>query len=300
MEIMNMKIIIWMILSLLIAISVNAQSEIPQKITTNLVLKQQAKPYTSTGFTVEKGATLTIMPGAKITMALPKEVKSFQVEYAHPNININGTLIIGAKGSGKSAPVVFDGSAPRLFFNDAILDINNWDITAAKYQFSGNNNGSFNNVNFFIKQSSVLSVAPSVFTITVPKTGNLSFNDCLIENQGVDIITTDFPNDLDRLTIIKCAITSKIKNGKLSQHFMPITMFAYGTKCDCHIGVTFKAFDWPLKKPLSTEWFISNESTRKTTSESAKSLKGFSLKLATKPFTDHKQEAEPPPKDEKK
>jgi hypothetical protein len=207
-------------------------------------------------------------------------------------------LIIG--GKGKTAPVVFDGSSPRLFFKDSKLEINNWNVVAAKYEFTGENTGSFNKVNFYIQQSSVASVASAVFTVTVPKTGNLSFTDCLIDDQGIDILTADFPNDIDRLSFFKCSFTSKLKDDKLSQHFMPITMFAYGTKCDCHVDITFKAFDWQLKKPISTEWFISDERSRKTTADSAGALKGFTLKLATKQFTEFKQEVAPPAKDAKK
>lgn len=295
-----MKFIWWAIFSSILFVSVNAENEIPEKITTDLVLKPQAKPYTSTGFTLEKGATLTILPGAKITMSLPKGVQDFQKAYAHPNININGTLIIGSKGNGKTTPVVFDGSTPRMFFKDAKVEVNNWNIVAAKYEFTGENNGSFNKVNFYIQQPTVPSVASSVFIVTVPKTGSLSFTDCLIDDQGVEILTSDFPNDVDRLSFLKCSFTSKLKNDKLSQHFMPITMFAYGTKCDCHVDITFKAFDWQLKKPISTEWFINDEKSRKTTADSASTLKGFTLKLSTKQFTEFKQETAPPVKDGKK
>jgi len=295
-----MKTIWFLLLTFLLFMSAPSQNQIPDKITSDLVLKPQAKPYTSTGFTLEKGATLTILPGVKIMMSLPKDVQSFQVAYARPSININGTLVIGTKGAAKAAPVVLEGSPPRITFNDAKLDVNNCNILASKYEFKGENSGTFSNVNFFIEHSPVLSVKSSVFTVSVPKTGSLSFLNCLIDDQGIAVNSDDFPNDIDRLNFTKCAFTSKVKNGKLSQHFMPITMFAYGNKCDCHVEISYKAFNWPLKKALATEWFISDERARKTTADSAKSLNGFSLKLANKPLTQFKQEVAPPVKDDKK
>lgn len=270
--------------------SIFAQNKIPEIITTDLVLKPTAKPYESTGFVVEKGASLTILPGTKINNSPGKETKGYCY------IVINGTLNIGAKGATKSNPVVFEGICPWISFNSAKIEINGWNVTAARYQFHGDNSGTIRNVNFYRDPRGI----PYTFNLTVPTTANLLITDCLIEDQGIDINTKNFPNDLDKLTITKCAFTTRIDGKKLRRHYMPITIFAYGTKCDSYIEIEFKAFDWPLKKALINEWYISDARTRKTTEESAKSLKSFSLKLPAKPITNYKQEELPPVKEEKK
>lgn len=271
------------------------QNKIPESIKTNLVLKPSPKPYESTGFVVEKGVTLTIMPGTKIKMSIKAGEKA-----NFPIIDINGTLKLGASGSGKGSPVVFEGTSPMFRFNSAILEIKGLEADVYCVRFFGNNNGYVKDCKFL---SDRIPNHNYSFLITVPKTGNLLFQDCLIENQSIDLQTDDFPNDLDNLSITKCAFTTKINamgKKKYYQNFTPQILFAYGTKCDIYIDVKFKAFDWVLKKPVVTEWFFHDELKRKTTEDSVKLAKGFSMKLPAKAFTNFKQEELPPEKEEKK
>ena len=81
---------------------------------------------------------------------------------------------------------------------------------------------------------------------------------------------------------------------------LSIFAFAYGTKCDSYIEVEFKAFNWELKTPLVTEWYMEDEHNKKTLDSSAKLLKGYALKLGAKKFTSVKQEVKPVEKVEKK
>ena len=81
---------------------------------------------------------------------------------------------------------------------------------------------------------------------------------------------------------------------------MPTLIFAYGSKCDSYIAVEFKAFNWELKKPIITEWYIDDENIKKTLDGSAKTLKTFSLKLENKKFTKFVQTPKPAVKEEKK
>lgn len=277
------------------AVTLSAQSKIPESIKSDLTLKPQAKPYESTGFVVEKGATLTIMPGTKIKMSIKAGEK---VNF--PIVDINGTLKVGAKGTAKSTPVVFEGSEPMFRFNDAVLEINGMEVNNYCIRFFGDNSGYVNNCSFI---RTVDHNSNYDFVFTVPKKGNLSFNNCLIENQGIDLKSSDFPSDVPNLTITNCAFTTKINkyNGKkLAQHFVPINLFAYGTKCDFYLDIEFKAFDWEFKKPHATEWYFGDERIRKTIEESVKPNKTFSMKFPTKAFTTYKQVEVPAEKDKDK
>lgn len=285
-----MKVILIFLGCLAAHISVLSQNVIPEKISVDLVLKPQAKPYETKGFIVEKGATLTLMPGVKINFIPDNDPKN------NCNMIIEGGIVIGAKGNAKSAPVSFTGVSPWIFFKSAKIEINGWEVTAVRYQFFGDNTGTIKNVNFFRNQKAI----PYTFNLTVPDKGNLTISDCLIEDQGLDINTKNFPNDMENLSITRCAFTSRLNGKKLRKHFMPTTFFAYSTKCDTYLDFEFKAFDWVLKKPVANECFIGNENIRKTTEDSIKTLKNFSLKLPAKPFTNFKQEEVPPEKEEKK
>ena len=278
--------------------SAYAQSKLPEKITADLVLKPQAKPYTSTGFTVEKGATLTISPGTKINFsAKPGDKAKYAV------VTIKGSLVIGTKGAENSKAVIFETTeninlGPWLIFTDAVIDINGLELVNGHTKIDGNTTGTIKN-STFSQGSNSYKYAVS---ITVPKKGTLTIQNCLIENQGIELTNPDFPNDLDKLVINKCAFTTKWSpsNKKFQQFFMPMTIFAYGTQCDIYTDIQFKAFDWVLKKPLVTEWHIGDERLRKITEDSVKPCKTFSMKFPVKPFTNFKQEESPLVKDEKK
>lgn len=284
---------IWLVIILHLAyISIYSQNKIPDRITTDLVLKPLAKPYESTGFVVEEGATLTILAGTKVNFSSKPDPKD------NLNVTIQGSLIIGTKGNAKSTPVEFTGVSPWYFFKSAKLEINGWNVTAARFQFHGDNNGSIKYVNFLRNPKGIAYT----FNLSVPKTGKLTIMDCLIEDQGLDLNTSDFPNDLDRLTLARIAFTSKVhaQGKRLNKHYIPITALAYGTNCDCYIDITFKAFNWDLKKALKTEWYIADEVARKTTEDSAKPLKSFAIKLSTKALTQYKQVEDPEKITEKK
>lgn len=272
------------------------QSKIPDAIKSDLTLKPTPKPYESTGFTVEKGITLTILPGTKINMSAKPGDKN-----AFPVINVYGTIVIGTKGAENSKPVTIDCTnidhGPWLLFNDATIEINGLDLINGHTKFTGNNNGTLKNCNF--TQSNKSYMYP--FQVTVPPKGKLTLQNCLIENQGLELIAPDFPNDIDRFVLNKCAFTTKWipAEKKFKQFYFPMKGFAYGTQCDCYTDIEFKAFDWDLKKKLETEWHIGNERLRKTTEDALKLSKVFSMKLPSKPFTSFKQD-EMPAKEEKK
>lgn len=277
---------VWFVIILhLTYISIYCQNKIPDRITTDLVLKPLPKPYESTGFVVEEGITLTIMAGTKIKFNSKPDPKD------NVNVTIQGSLIIGTKGNSKSTPVEFSGVSPWYFFKGAKLEINGWNVTGSRFQFQGDNSGNIKNVNFLRNPKGIAYT----FNLSAPKTGNLTITDCLIEDQGLDLNTSDFPNDLDRLTLSRVAFTSKVhaQGKRLNKHYMPITALAYGTNCDCYIDITFKAFNWELKKALKTEWYIADENARKITEDSAKPLKSFAIKLSTKAFTPYKQVEDP-------
>ena len=117
-----MKVLLILIGCLAAHITVFSQNVIPEKISVDLVLKPQAKPYESMGFDVEKGATLTILPGTKINMSAKPGDKN-----AFPVINVYGKIIIGTKGAENSKPVIIEcknsDHGPWLLFNDATIEI---------------------------------------------------------------------------------------------------------------------------------------------------------------------------------
>ena len=276
--------------------SVNAQSNLPESIKANLVLKPQANPFTSTGFTVEQGATLTILPGTKI-------IFKPSLAYKGAIITIKGSLVIGAKDANNSKPVVFESSeniifGPCLLITDAKLDINGLELVNGQTKIDGNTTGFIKNSTF----SGVYNAYMYPFAITVPQKGTLTLQNCLIENQGIQLSNPDFPNDLDRLILNKCAFTTKwsASSQKFSKFLIPTTIFAYGTQCDIYTDIQFKAFDWVLKKPVTNEWYIGDERIKKITEDSVKFCKTFSMKCSAKPFTNFKQEEPKIVKDEKK
>lgn len=280
---------------IIFSIKVFGQNTIPESIKDELTLKPSAKPYETTGFTVEAGATLTILPGTKIT--------TFSGKDKYCNINIKGTLVIGDKGSTKSKPVVIEGYSPWLKFENAKVEINSLQIKAVNVQFQGDNSGTISNSNFYRDQLAI----PYPMIIAVPTKGNLTISDCLIEDQGLDIKPKNFPNDLANLTITKCAFTYTPQQNKDSFFYkkcsLNIFAFAYATKCDTYAGITFTPFDWKLENSLATEWYIENAELKKSVENSTKSIEKYSLKLESKPFTSFKQAPEPPkqkPKEAKK
>ena len=285
-----MKAELLCLILLCLNINVFSQSKIPESIKEDLVLKPMAKPYESTGFTVEKGATLTILPGTKINISYkPDNLNKYSVNY------IFGTLIIGQKGAANSKPVVISSvevdRGPWFIYRNAKVDINGLEFVNGYTGIEGNTTGSIKDSIF----SQGLKSYMYALSVEVPKTGNLTFQNCLIENQGIKIETKDFPNDIANFTLNKCAFTTKVLPGtnKFRQFFIPMLVFAYGTQCDLYADIEFKAMDWVFKKPLVTEWFVYDERLRKITEDSAKSSKIFSMKLAKKGFTNYKQEELP-------
>ena len=268
-----------------------SQAKIPESIAKDLILRPSPKPYESTGFSLEKGVTLTILPGTVINFSQDTARKGF--------IEINGTLNIGDKGAAGSKPVKFEGAIGEIHFKDAKIDINGWEPALTRYQFHGDNSGTIRNSKLLRCEKTI----PYSLYIQVPKKDSLVFTNCLIEDQDVEIITTDFPNDLSRLSFTGCAFTFRVVADKgyyYKIHTLPTLIFAYGTKCDSYIAVEFKAFNWELKKPIITEWYIDDENIKKTLDGSAKTLKTFSLKLVNKKFTKFVQAPKPEVKDEKK
>lgn len=271
--------------------SIFSQGRLPESIKTDLTLKASAKPYESYGFTIEKGVTLTLLSGAKIKLSVkPGEKANYTV------ININGTLkVVG----GTKPTVMLEGNSV-LVFSSATVDLAGLEGDVQAVRFFGNTTGIVKNCIFHGSKSGDSNYN---YEFTVPKKGSLIFQDCLFEGRGVEMHTEDLPNELDNLSFAKCAFTTiKDPNNpkKLKQFFMPITIFAFGTKCDTYLDIEFKAFNWELKKTLANEWFVSDEGRRKTSLESAKANKKLDMKFPEKAFTSFVQEAVPVEKDDKK
>lgn len=275
---------------LTITTNIFGQAKIPNSIKTDLTLKPLPKPYESSGFIVEKGATLTILPGTVITIKTIKGTDSV--------LRINGSLIIGNKGQASGKPVIINGDSPAIVFRNAKIDINGLDMNAPQVLFEENSTGIIQNCKFLTGPSGVFYK----MAVSVPTTGNLTIKDCLIEDKNLEIISSNFPDDLDKFILNKCAFTTiwSEKDKRFNLHLMAMTAFAYGTQCDCYINIEFKAFDWALKKKLSTEWYIKDEVHKKNIESSVKSLKTFELKLGMKPYTNYKQAPIPIEKDDKK
>jgi hypothetical protein len=282
-----MKVQLFILIFLFAALSLFSQNKIPDSIKGELTLKPTAKPYESSGFTVEKGATLTILPGTKINLSAGAD--------KYCNIVIKGTIKIGDKGPAKCKPVVFEGYSPWIKFDGAIIEINSLNVTLVNCQFVGDNTGILCNTNLYRNQLAI----PYPFIVCVPSKGNLTITDCLIEDQGMEVRPNKFPDDIANLTITKCAFTYTLHQNKDSYFYKKcntnIYVFAYGTKCDSYADILFTAFDWKIINSISTEWYIESPDLRKTLDGSAKAVSGFSLKLETKPLTGFKQALLPPP-----
>lgn len=266
-----------------------AQSKLPDTISKDLTLK--AASYESNGFTLEKGATLTLQSGTKIKFSIKPGDKA---NYA--SVMIKGTLKING---GAKPSVQFDGN-PVIVLSDAKVDWTGLEGNVQTVRFFGSTTGSIKNCIFHGSKSGDSNYN---FEFTVPKEPSLTFQDCLFEARGVEIHSSDFPNDVNNLAFNKCAFTSVLNpqgGKKLKQFFVPITLFYYGTKCDTYLDIEFKAFNAEFKKPFTNEWFIADEHKRKTTEDSVKSNKTFALKLPSKAFTTYKQEEVPEEKDDKK
>lgn len=276
-----MKIFSTFLICLLAQVSIFGQNTIPTSIKGELILKPSAKPYESNGFTVEKDATLTILPGTKIKLAAGAD--------KYCNIVFKGTIIIGDKWPNKCKPVIFEGYSPWVKFEGAKIQINSLQATLVNCQFQGDNSGIFCNSNIYRDQLAI----PYPFIVAVPSNGNLTITDCLFEDQGIEVNPKNFPDDLPNLTITKCAFTYTLQQNKDSYFYkkcnINIFAFIYGTKCDSSSDIKFTPFDWKLKESIATEWYIEDDKLRKSLGESAKSVNNFSLKLVDKGFTAYKQ-----------
>lgn len=285
-----MKINIFFSILFTLNLIVLGQAKIPEVIKSDLTLRPTPKPYESTGFTVEKGATLTILPGTKIKITSIKD--------KDPILRINGNLVVGAAGTGKNQSVIIEGDSPAIVFRDSKIDLNNLEINAPQVLFENGTNGTIKNCKFLTGPKGVWYKVLFI----VPKSGSLIVSDTLFEDKTVEISSADFPNDLDKFVLNKCAFTTKWvpANKKFKLHLLSSKAFAYGTKCDCYTNIEFRAFDWETKKKVETEWYIGDEGMRKTLDGSAKLAKTFALKLPGKPFTNHKQDEAPEEKEKKK
>ena len=65
-----MMVQLFILIFLFAALSLFSQNKIPDSIKGELTLRPSAKPYESSGFTVEKSATLTILPETKINLSV--------------------------------------------------------------------------------------------------------------------------------------------------------------------------------------------------------------------------------------
>ena len=155
--------------------SIFCQSKIPDSIKTDLILKASAKPYESNGFTVEKGATLTILSGAKIKLSVKTGDKA-----NNALIKIDGTL----KVVGGTKPTVMLEGNPVIVFSNATVDLAGLEGDVQTVRFFGITTGAVKNCIFHGSKNGDSNYN---FEFTVPKKGSLTFQDCLFEGRGVEI-----------------------------------------------------------------------------------------------------------------
>lgn len=273
--------ILFLLVSLAVCASCYSQQKLPDLIDKDMTLVA-GKTYLSNGFILKNGFTLTILAGVTIQFSDTGNNKG--------SVNIEGKLII--KGT-KAKPVVFKGAMGEVHLQDATFDIAGWEIANNRIQIRGNSKG-------IIKDSKLIrdNPIPYSFIIYVPKSENITIENCLFQDYDFEIESKEFPNDLANLIIRNCAFTYVfVAREKRGHYYKPKrvtpTLFAYGTKCDLYIGVEFKAMNWQLKTPLVTDWYIANPDIKKTLLGTVTSAKNFQLNSVSKKITSFTQTPDP-------
>ncbi|PCJ58177.1 MAG: hypothetical protein COA79_14250 [Planctomycetota bacterium] len=270
---MNRFILI--IFLLLIVSFIDAKSKkpfkLPTKVTKTLTLKGRKAPYILTeSMTVEKGATLTLLPGAVIKVL--KHDKS---------LFIHGTLIMKGK-KGKLAKLE---GIQWLRFIGAKLHIEYAYLSFAYLKILENNSGII--LNTTLARSNAGIVYP--LDLNVPSKGLLEFVNTTFIGLEFKMMNVNLPNSLANLKFSKCAFLLGYKlftdNRFYQLQKIPTEMLAFGNKCDSQMQILYNVMNWKFKSGLKRTWYIYDANTKKTLKGLAKSNKTFSLKFSSKYFT---------------
>lgn len=263
----------------------NLGQEIPATIEQDMILKPTAKPYVCKGFTVLKDKTLTLLPGVIIELVAQEKTPI--------NIFVEGTLIIGNTKAPSSKPVVITGGTGAWLHvkSGGLLEANGLEIEVTRFQLFRGSNATVKNSKFIRNERTI----PYTVNIVPTTKTNIILENCLFEDQGLDIDSKDFPENIDNFKMTKCSFTARFdeKTKKLSVRKITSLALLYGTNCDAHINWTFEAFPGELKKPVASQWYIADKSQAEILGNSAKSLKGLVFKASSRPFTKYIQEKEP-------
>ncbi|PCJ59991.1 MAG: hypothetical protein COA79_09295 [Planctomycetota bacterium] len=258
--------------------------DIPKEITKDLVLEPRKKPYTTIGFVIKKGVSLTIKPGVKIeAFEIPGE-EGFKKFPAFVSI---GTLKIGKKKSKKK--VLFLGVPPLVMLR-----------LGSKAEIY--------NTNFFIKSwkdkgasGSVVDCEISsefIFTFTVPKTGLMKYEKTVFRlgekansRKQNFMIEGSVEKGRKSLSFESCAFMSiydeKTKAFKMSE-YISSSILIFGKKVDLFVSIKWVKLDAP-KLPVASYIYFHNQRDRKLAKEIAQGNKGLNLKIAKKPLTKFKK-----------
>lgn len=256
---------------------------LPAIITEDLVLKPRNEPYTTNGFQIPRGVTLTIEPGVKINQVGPKSESVPML--------VEGTLIVGKKGG---ALVSFE-IPTTVTFSGANIEMNRVVISSATIILSGGTEGEFNNCIF---EHILTKKTNAPFEMNIPKRGVLTFTYCNFINHHIDL-PDNIQDAKDKIKFEFCAFTPrwdpKIK--RYTSANIDSNIFLVGSKCDLHSYIKWEKMSYDFDPPVKTEWFIEDKSMKKSLTSMLVATKGFKVNFGP-PYTTFKPEA-PPPKEKK-
>jgi hypothetical protein len=256
---------------------------IPAIIAEDLTLRPTKVPYTTNGFKIPRGITLTIEPGVII---IPDGTKSDNVP-----LLVEGSLIIGKKGG---ANVVIEIPSIALF-SGANIEMNQVEFTSNTITLNGGTEGSFTNCIFI---HTLIKKTMDPFELNIPKRGVLTFSKCNFVNHPIRL-PENIQETKDKIKFEYCAFTPRwdIKNSRYTSVNIDSNIFLVGTKCDLYTYIEWKKMSYDFNPIIKTDWYIKDASMKTSLASTLASAKGFSVEIGT-PFTSFKPET--PPKKELK
>ena len=248
---------------------------IPAIITENLTLRPTKEPYTTNGFKIPRGITLTIEPGVII---IPDGAKSDEVP-----LLVEGSLIIGKKGG---AIVVIEIPSTALF-SGANIEMNHVEFTSNTITLSGGTEGSFTNCTF---THTLIRKTMDPFVLDIPKRGVLTFSKCNFINHPIRL-PENIQETKDKIKFEFCAFTPRwdIKNSRYTSVNIDSNIFLVGTKCDLYTYIEWKKMSYNFNPIIKTEWFIKDATMKTALASILPSAKGFSVEIGA-PYTSYKPE----------
>lgn len=254
-------------------------NQIPVVISEDLTLKPTKEPYTTNGFKVPRGVTLTIEPGVNIV----QEGSKLDSE----PIIIEGSLIIGKKGG---ATVTFEIPSTATF-SGANIEMFHAVLTSSTIILSGGTEGTFNNCTFVHILTKKIKVP---FEMNIPKRGILSFTHCNFINHSVGL-PENIIDAKEKIQFTYCAFTPRW-DGKIERYStanIDSNIFLVGNKCDLYSYIEWKKMPYDFDPPIKTEWFIKDQTMKNSLVSTLTTAKGFKVNFTT-PFTSFKPEQSKP------